>query len=491
MESEVLVQEDRLPYPFASLRDVFTALFRQKVTIFVIFTAIFLGVLGWVYTTEILYEARAILVLKFGREHIFRPEIGKVDQIVQFNEKAAVESERKIIKSKDLVRRVVEAMGVEKLYPDLLDVSGAAQAKHIETATSRFIGKLDSISTEDTNLLEIVFLHEQPKVASEALNLLVEFLKERHLQVFSDPKASFLVQRLEDYQKDLEKTEHSLQAFKHKHDLSSPLVDQQRRLLDQRAHLDTNHKTINNQLQGLVGKIKSLDSQLEAVPVHIPLSTTEAGGNLAKAKADLFKLKRQEQTLLTKYTEQSSPIQNIKSEIALVEQFIRSEASVGEKSVTSGKNPVFQKLEISRLTALSELKTLQARNQVIDGQIRDLDQKIHRLDVLREELGGLERMSVTAEGNYQLYVKKVEEAKVSEEMDQLKMSNIGVIQSAEVPQTPAGRSRLVKTTLGAIIAAIMSIGLGLVFEFLHGNYVRPEQAAEDLELPILASFAKK
>ena len=38
--------------------------------------------------------------------------------------------------------------------------------------------------------------------------------------------------------------------------------------------------------------------------------------------------------------------------------------------------------------------------------------------------------------NYQLYLGKVEEAKVSEEMDQLKMSNISVIQSAEVPRVP-------------------------------------------------------
>ena len=126
-----------------------------------------------------------------------------------------------------------------------------------------------------------------------AMNVLIEELKERHLQVFSDPKAAFLVQRLGEYEKELENAEGALQSFKEKHDLSSPLEDQQRRLLDQRSHLDTNNKTNTTQLQGLVSKIASLEAQMKTIPALIPLSTTEAGGMLAKAKAELFTLKRQ------------------------------------------------------------------------------------------------------------------------------------------------------------------------------------------------------
>ena len=50
---------------------------------------------------------------------------------------------------------------------------------------------------------------------------------------------------------DLDDAEKQLHDFKQRHDLSSPLEDQQRRLLDQRALLDSENKTINNQLQGL------------------------------------------------------------------------------------------------------------------------------------------------------------------------------------------------------------------------------------------------
>jgi len=90
-----------------------------------------------------------------------------------------------------------------------------------------------------------------------------------------------------------------------------------------------------------------------------------------------------------------------------------------------------------------------------------------------------------------LYVKKVEEAQVSEEMDKLKMSNLSVIQSADVPRIPAGRPKNIKLLLGSIFGAIVSVGLGFVIEYFQRCYTRPDQAAEDLGLPVLASFSQK
>ena len=492
METDVSSEKELLPYPFSSPRDLLTAIFRQKFKILVVFISVFIGVAAWVYTSKTLYESTATLVLKFGRENIFRPEVGEVNQIIRFDEGAAVESERKIIESRDLIRKVVQTMGVENLYPTILKSSKKVKPWHIEASTSKFLGNLESTSSKGTNLIEIAFLHENSKVAAQALNILIEALKERHLQVFSDPKASFLTDRLKDYEKELENAEGALQAFKQKYDLSSPLAGQQERLLNQRAALDTNHQTKKNQLQGLASRITSLESQMATVPKHVPLSTTEGAGVLAKAKAALFDLKRQEQGLLSKYTPNSVPIQNLQKEIKLVEQFI-IEQTKGEqdKRVTSGKNPVYQRLEIAHLEALSDLKTIQASNQVIASQIDALDQKLFRLDNLNEELAGLERKRSAAEQNYQVYIKKVEEAKVSEEMDKLKMSAISVIQAAEPSPLPAGRSKQLKLILGALFATIMGVGLALVMEYFEEGYTTPDRAAEDLGLPILASFSQK
>lgn len=500
MQTEAIAESEGLPYPFGSIRDILTAIFKHKNIIITVFLLVFGSVAGYVLSQVPHYEAQASLLLKVGRENIFRPEVGRESQIVKFDSEAALQSEMKIISSTDLLRQVVRTLGVEKLYPeflasleDLEDIDDPEiKEQLVEKAVGTFRGNLWSTPVKNSTVLLISYLNPRPAIAAEALNLLIELLKEKHLQVFSDPKASFLTKQFNIYKQQLEHSENNFQDFKRKHNLSSPLVEEQSRLLDQRTRLDSDYKTIKNQLQGLESKIASLDTQMKAVLANIPISTVEEGGNLEKAKAELFALKRKEHELLTKYTETSFPVLNLRKEISHLEQFILAEQK-GERAntVASGKKTMYNKLDMDRLEAMSESTTLQASSHVIALQIEDLNQKIKRLDELNEELIILERQKAADEQNYKMYLTKVEEANVSEEMDRLKMANISVIQRAEVPQKPAGRSPNLLLFLGAILGVLAGTGFGLLLEYFQGAYTRPDQAAEELGLPILASFSHK
>lgn len=491
VETEALVEREGLPYPFGNARDILTAFFKQKYLILAVFVLIFAGVAIWIYTSDTLYEAKASLILKFGREHIVRPEVGNM-QVSRFNDESVALSEISILTSRDLAKRVVAALGVHNVYPEFWSSPPKNPERAVEAAAGILLARLLPEHVKDSNVIQVSFLHTEPEMAATVLNTLIEFLKEKHLQVFSDPKASFLSKQLRDYQIQLEHSEENLQTFKRKHDLSSPLVEQQARLLDQRAKLDSEYKTTQNRLKGLAGKIASLDAQMKTILQNIPVSTVEEGGNLEKAKADLFALKREEQRLLTKYTETSYPVMNLRKEIDLVEKFILAEQkNERANTIASGKKAMYSQLEKERLGAVSEINTLEESSHVIALQIEDLDKKIQRLDELNKELIVLERQRAADEQNYQLYLKKVEEAKVSEEMDRLKMSNISVIQPAEVPRRPAGRPTDLKLILGAIFGVMMGVGVGFVAEYLEGAYTRPDQAGEDLGLPVLASFSQK
>ena len=490
METESMASGEGLPYPLGSARDILTAFFRQKYVILGVFILIFSGAAWWIYTTDTFYLAHGSVILKPGREHIVRPEVGTT-QMSAFNE-TVVKSEISIVTSQDLAKRAVAAIGVHNIYPEYWSSPPENPERAIGVAASMLVTKLTAEQVDTSNVIKISFLHKNPAMAATVVNSLIEFLKEKHLQIFSDPKASFLTKQLQEYQKQLEYSEKKLQEFKQKHNLTSPLVEEQTRLLDQRAHLDDNYKSIKNQLQGLAGKIASLDSQMKTILENIPVSTVEEGGDLEKAKADLFALKREEQKLLTKYTETSFPVLNLRKEIDLVEEFILGQQkNERANTIASGKKAMYNMLEKDRLGAVSEVTRLEASASVIALQIKDLNNKIERLDTLNKELIVLERQRAADEQNYQLYLHKVEEAKVSEEMDRLKMSNISIIQSAEVPRVPFGRPKNFKLILGAIFATITSVGLALVFEYLQGGYTRPDQAAEDLGLPVLASFTQK
>ncbi|MGD9851744.1 MAG: GumC family protein [Nitrospirales bacterium] len=492
METEHSFLGEALPYPFGSFRDILTALFKHRWKCVIAFCVVLGGMAIYVNTLIPLYEAKASIVIKMGREHIFRPEVGQINQIVKFDEEAAVQSEISILTSRELIRRVIETLGVEKVYPELLDPSKGIR-NPLEVGVSQFVSDLTPTSVKGSNVIEVTYGNPRPQVAAEALNLLIEYLKEKHLQIFSDPRASFLSNQLRVYQDQLETSERQLQEFNRKYDLSSPIEDQQKRLLDQRTQMDTSYKLTKNQIQGLQSRIQSIEAQMKTIPKEMALSRTETEGTLAKAKADLFELRRKEQNLLTRYTDESFPVKNLRNEIALIEGFIQEEEKNNDRnnSVTSGKNPVYQKLEMDWFGAQSELETLEASSKAISLQIEELDRKLQRLDELNKELLILSRQKEAAGQNYNLYLHKVEEAKVSEEMDRLKMSNISVIQHAERPTGKAGRSPNLLLMVGAIMGVLGGIGLGLILEFFEGAYTRPEQAASDLNLPLLASFSQK
>jgi uncharacterized protein involved in exopolysaccharide biosynthesis len=175
-----------------------------------------------------------------------------------------------------------------------------------------------------------------------------------------------------------------------------------------------------------------------------------------------------------------------------MEQYILAEQKNERvNTVASGKKTMYNQLEKERLAAMSEITTLQASGHVIALQISDLDKKIQRLDALNKELIVLERQRAAAEQNYNAYLTRVEEAKVSEEMDRLKMANISVIQRAEVPRGPAGRSPTLLLILGAMLGVMAGTGFGLFLEYFQGAYTRPDHAAHDLNLPLLGSFSQK
>ena len=140
---------------------------------------------------------------------------------------------------------------------------------------------------------------------------------------------------------------------------------------------------------------------------------------------------------------------------------------------------------------MSELKSVRSENTVLKGQIADLDQQIQQLDMVMEQIDVLNRKVGTAQKNYELYLAKVDEAQVSEEMDRQKMSGISIIQAAEIPRQPAGRPKSVIIFVGIIAGAMAAVGFGLVAEYLQGGYVRPDQAAEDLDLAVLATLSPK
>ncbi|MGB0910522.1 MAG: GumC family protein, partial [Nitrospirales bacterium] len=303
-----------------SLRDIITIFFKHKWKILGVFLGTVTVVTIGSFLMDPTYEAESTVMVKMGREHVYQPEVGSASPAVAFDQERILESEIQILTSRDLLKRVIESIGVEKIYPDFNYTE--SKIPPLEKSIIQMQKDLSIADVKSSNVIRIAYQHHDPEIAANAVNLLIDFLLERHLQIFSNPKAEFLENQVVARQEKLNTSREKLQDFKQKHGISS-LHEEERLLLQQHRDLDTSLKTVQNDREGLKSKLGSLLNQIPHIPKHISLtSVSERQKVIDEAKSNLLKLRLKEQELSTRFKKTSRFVKNILNEIAMTQAFI-------------------------------------------------------------------------------------------------------------------------------------------------------------------------
>lgn len=475
--------QDKLHISF-NLRDILTVFFKHKTAILTVFFVTAATAATAAFILPPTYEATSTLLIKIGREHIYRPEVGAINPTLVVDREATINSEVRIATSRDLVQRTLEALTVREVYP-------MSEGDTVNEAILKAQDKLTVKQDKNSNVIEINFQHKNPEVAAKFVNTLVDFMKEKHLRIFSDPNASFLEKQVESYKQKLQESNSNLESYKKQNGLSS-LGEERHLLLEHLKEMDVALKSVQRDTLGQRQRLLSLEKQQANIPEHISLSSiTEEHHPLDNAKTSLLEFRRKEQELLTKYTESSRFVTEIRKQIAMVEIFIREQEAQSADRVTKGKNPVYQQMEIEVYQATANLQGLSSKEHEIKEQISQLQTKLAHLDGHERALAALELQVSTDRNNYEMYSRKAEEAGISEEMDRLKMANISVIQPAFVPIKPVKPNKALTILSGLVVGCLAGIAFGLLLEYMEGGYTRPEQLERDLKVPVLTSVVFK
>ena len=473
-----------------NLRDILTVLFKYKYSIITVSFVIILASLVLAFSQKSGYEAEISLLVKVGREHLFTSEANDGTPRLAMGVQAIVGPELTILASKDLRQRVLETIGVDQIYPDLIENAREAMSP-MPAALSRFKANLNVKQDESPTIIRVTFQHENSAMATTSLNILAKFWKEKHLKVFSTPQTPFLQKQAESYRKKLNHTEAQLQQFKQEHGISS-FPKQRALLLEQRQQLDATLKSIQNNIQSISAKMASLHQQIKTIPKEIPISMVDERSDIiGYTKRELFTLQRKEHELSAKYQDKSRLLIDLRKEISIIQTFLdEQEAELGD-TVTSGRNPVYQKLELGILNAKSQHVALQSEHRVITKQLKGLNDQVHHVGQLEQKFDRLVREAEKDQENLSRYMEKVETASITEELDRQQIANVSVIQAATVSFKSVKTKQYVIVILGLMLGVASGIALALVFENLQMGYVRPEQLTYEQGIPVLVSITNK
>ena len=484
--AKTLYRKERAPT--GGLREFLTVLFKHKSRIAAVFSLFVLIGLVLSFLLPPVYEARSTVLIKVGREYISNAEVGNTRALLSLEQQEVLNSEIQILSNRELIEKVVTLLKVEALYPKLAKKT-TSKISPREASILQVEKHLTVSGVKKSNVIEVTFQHEDPQVAAKVVNLLVELFREKHLKVFSDPQSTFLEKQLQIYRTKLGMSEESMQSFKQGNQVFS-LDEQRSLLLKQRTELDSTLKNTDHRIDELREKLRSLSNQkfTSSVKNKSVYTNTEKDRILVDAKAKLLSLQLTEQDLLKRYREDSRRVEDVRNEIQTVKNFLKEqEAYISGTMETGGR--IYQEVELEIIKTEADLKSQVAKAAGLRQQLRQLDGQIRTLDLNDMKFQKLKREMTSNEKYYRTYEDRLEEARISEDMNRSKLANISVIQPAAVPVMPVRPKKLLYMLLSIFIGTFSGMGLAFLSEHLSQVLTTPDAVERRLGLPVLTTIS--
>ena len=435
---------------------VFVFLKRNRLLMFVIFLLSSAAFTSVALLKANRYSSQASVLVKFGREFIYKSEVGEPNTRDAFRWAEIVNSEIEIIRSRELAEAVVEKIG-KQLYPEIFAenqepyaFAKAVQALRENTTVS---------GVPDSGVIRVSFSHLDAKLAADAINILLENFKDKHLSIFSDYPIEFVQEQTDEYRIKLANLDAKISDYRKENQVFD--IEQQRRLLlEQRSALES---SLQEASTGIASKDQEL-LNLELNPsIAISLATSAEVSALNSARGKLLDLQLAERNALQTHTQYSRLVLGIRKDIELVQEFINSsEATISEMAATK---------------VLQERNIFVSQRKASEDQIEKIETTIRRMDVKNYEVQGLERQREVLGENLQEYEARLEQALASEDLDRRKIINVRIIEDAVPAVKPDGLSRFARMILSIFVALLVTLAAGFLRELLRSEEVEEVEAA--------------
>jgi uncharacterized protein involved in exopolysaccharide biosynthesis len=335
-----------------SSKDVLAALFKRKVAIGALALAVATLVAVVTFAMPKIYEARASVLVKFGREYVVRSEVGEARPQIAMTPEEVLNSEVEILTSDDLVRGVIETIGLPRLFPRTR-ISFGDDLPALDEAARSVSKALRVEAVRRSSVIQVAFEHRDPAVAADVVNLLVERYKEKHVEVFGEQRSGFAEVQLAAYAEKLKDAERKLEGFRQKHRVFA--YDQQMEmLLRRKGELDSARRDalvkIGELRQGLDSMNGTLDRSSYAPEVR------------SGVKRDVIRMQADEQSFRSREASLASLLHNVEKQIRELDLNERELQALKRDLADSERNYQTFKAKAEELRLSADLNQMKVSN---------------------------------------------------------------------------------------------------------------------------------
>jgi uncharacterized protein involved in exopolysaccharide biosynthesis len=473
-----------------TMRELAIVLFRQRKLFVIVSGLVF--VLAVVYAfAGVTYRAHVRVLVRRGRAD--PPVTAQPNAPPDFSRVEVTEeelnSEVELLKDDDVLRRVVQANDLAAhdwlrwLRPH------EEEAARVERAAKKLAGRLNVEPIKKTNLIAVSYDAADPHVAAQVLQSLARIYVEKHMEVHRPGgQLHFFDQQTAESRRQLEEAKAKLVDFTKTHGVV--LAAQQRDLVLQRLDdVEASYRQTQLEMSEAAHRVRELDAQLTKLPPRAitQVRTADNPELLRALKASLLDLELKKTQLLTKFEPNHRLVQEVEQQIVQAKAAIAAEGLSPLRDETTDQDANYEWARAELQKAQVEMKGLEAREATTIEHVAEYDTLARRLGedaITQDDLTSTEK---AAQENYLLYVKKREEARMGDALDEGGIVNVAIAEQPVVPALPVWPAGVVMLVgVGGAVAA--GTGAAFAADYLDPALRTPEEVLACLELPVLASL---
>ncbi len=482
------------------VRNGLAMLFRHRRLVTTTLAALLFTIGLAVYLQPVRYEAQVKMLVRHVRIDSPVTPAREVQAIstTTMNEEE-LQSEVQILTSRDLLKRVAGECRIEsaRIVPRLQALIGRLRGHEtsaedrLEAAVRQLERSLNVRVVKKTYVVAISYQDADRARARCVLDTLSAGYIQKHMTLRHPPGAfAFFQQESQGYRDRLSSLKSQLAQLNRggvaSLELEKDLIVRKLRAAEAAGFETRAH------IAEATERIGTLRTALAAVPPRrtTQVRVTDNGQLMAQLQSSLLTLEQKRTELLMRHAPDDSDVREVVQQIEQARAAIAAAVASPLRAETTDNDPTHEWIRTELARAEAELAALQARERAIARTLRAyreesrtmVDQSLEHEEILRQ--------IKAEEETYLLYLRKQEEARISEALDQQHISDIAIAEPVNVPGTPTSH-RVVVLLVGVFFSLLGSVLLAVIADAWDPTFRTPDELASMLGIPVLATLSKE
>ena len=472
-----------------SVRDVASVLFRHKLLLCVTFLAVAVGTAVFTFLMPNEYESRMKILVKNTRSDVpITPERTTGATSTYFENDVSenqINSEIELLTSEDLLKQIVTECGLYHAGQSISAKLGLKEATRspavqVEEATRKLAKDLVITPVKKANLIEIKYTSGSAEQAANVLRKLQDLYLDKHLKLHRTPGTyEFFKGQAERHEDQLQSAEKELSGFQQSMNVVS-LTQQKDQTVQKLTEAKSKLLETETFLREVNDRIAKGQQQLQTLAPRVVTQSRALPNQYSAERLNtlIVELRNRRTQLLTKFRSDDRLVKEVDQQIRDTRAALEKASQETATEQSTGPNPLRQTLESELARGRVDQAGALGRREMLAGQVQQYEVQLSRLEGITAQYEDLNRKVKQSEDNYELYKKKEEEARITDELDQNKITNVSVAEAPSQPQLPVKPNRPLNLILGVFLGVLLSIGSVVVAEFMRDTVLTPR----DLEL---------